>query len=196
VGSFVLRRLALSVPVLFGVATLVFSLIHLIPGDPAQAMLGDTASAADVDALRNKLGLDRPLLEQYGVFLLGLVHGDLGTSLRTGDPVAGQIWLRVPATMELAGAAMVVASASPTLGVLAVRRSTSIDACRYGGADGHLRAQFRLGPLAIVPRCSSMATRLGARHLGAPGAAGDLTRRGPGRDPGAHDAGDAARGTT
>ena len=87
-ASFLARRLALSVPVLLGVATLVFSLIHLIPGDPAQAMLGETASQADVEALRQRLGLDRPLLEQYGRFLIGLAHGDLGTSLRTGEPVA------------------------------------------------------------------------------------------------------------
>ena len=66
---FVARRLALTIPVLLGVATLVFSLIHLIPGDPAQAMLGEAAPQADVDALRRQLGLDRPLLEQYGDFL-------------------------------------------------------------------------------------------------------------------------------
>jgi len=153
VGSFVARRLALSVPVLFGVATLVFSLIHLIPGDPAQAMLGDTASAADVDALRTKLGLDRPLLEQYGVFLLGLVRGDLGTSLRTGDPVAGQIWLRVPATVELAAAAMVVAiGVALPLGVLAaVRRGTSLDALSMAVAlTGISVPNFWLGPLLAI----------------------------------------------
>ena len=69
------RRLVLTIPVLLGVATLVFSLIHLIPGDPAQAMLGETAPQADVDELRRRLGLDRPLLEQYGAFLSGLVRG-------------------------------------------------------------------------------------------------------------------------
>ena len=84
---FVARRLALTIPVLLGVATLVFALIHLIPGDPAQAMLGEAAPQADVDALRRQLGLDRPLLEQYGDFLAGAITGDLGTSLRTGTPV-------------------------------------------------------------------------------------------------------------
>ena len=81
---FLARRLALTVPVLLGVATLVFSLIHLIPGDPAQAMLGEAAPQADVQELRHRLGLDRPLFEQYAIFLRGLVRGDLGTSLRTG----------------------------------------------------------------------------------------------------------------
>ena len=84
---FLVRRLALTVPVLVGVAALVFSLIHLIPGDPALAMLGETAAPEDVAELRTRLGLDRPLLEQYGHFLNGVVHGDLGTSLRTSQPV-------------------------------------------------------------------------------------------------------------
>ena len=64
--SYIIRRLVLTLPVLFGVATLVFSLIHLVPGDPAQAMLGDGASPEDIAQLRTRLGLDRPLTEQYG----------------------------------------------------------------------------------------------------------------------------------
>jgi peptide/nickel transport system permease protein len=75
---FLLRRFALTIPVLLGVATLVFSLIHLIPGDPAQAMLGETASQQDVDELRRRLGLDRPLVQQYTAILGGLLRGDLG----------------------------------------------------------------------------------------------------------------------
>src|SRR4026209_2213722 len=97
---FVARRVALTLPVLLGVATLVFSLIHLIPGDPAQAMLGEAAPQADDEELRHRLGLDRPLIEQYGVFLRGLAKGDLGTSLRTGQPVTEQIVERMPATIE------------------------------------------------------------------------------------------------
>ncbi len=109
--SFIARRLALTVLVLFGVATLVFSLIHLVPGDPAQAMLGDGASPDDIAQLRARLGLDRPLLDQYWTFLGGLVRGDLGTSLRTQQPVSAQILERLPATAELASAAMLVAVA-------------------------------------------------------------------------------------
>jgi ABC-type dipeptide/oligopeptide/nickel transport system permease component len=109
--SFIARRLALTVLVLFGVATLVFSLIHLVPGDPAQAMLGDGASPDDIAQLRARLGLDRPLPEQYWVYLTGLVRGDLGTSLRTQQPVSAQILERLPATAELASAAMLVAVA-------------------------------------------------------------------------------------
>jgi ABC-type dipeptide/oligopeptide/nickel transport system permease component len=125
----------------------------LIPGDPAQAMLGETASAADVAALRAKLGLDRPLLEQYRAFLAGLARGDLGVSLRTGEPVTQQIWLRVPATVELAAAAMVFAiGLAIPLGVLAaVWRGTAIDFASMGLAlTGISVPNFWLGPLLAI----------------------------------------------
>ena len=96
--SFLARRLALTVVVLLGVATLVFSLIHLVPGDPAQAMLGEGAAPEDIAQLRARLGLDRPLIEQYATYMRGLAKGDLGTSLRTQQPVTGQIAERIPAT--------------------------------------------------------------------------------------------------
>ena len=76
------RRVLLTIPVLFGVATLVFALIHLVPGDPAQSMLGDSAPPQDVARLRQTLGLDEPLLVQYRSFLGGLLKGDLGRSFR------------------------------------------------------------------------------------------------------------------
>jgi ABC-type dipeptide/oligopeptide/nickel transport system permease component len=104
-----LRRLVLTVPVIFGIATLVFALVHLVPGDPAVSMLGEGASGADVEALRTKLGLDRPLLVQYGAFLAGAVRADLGSSFRSGLPVTREIWTRIPRTMELAVTAMTVA---------------------------------------------------------------------------------------
>ena len=88
---YLLRRLLLTVPVLVGVLTLVFALIHLIPGDPVQAMLGETAAPKDVEALRHRLGLDAPLPTQYGRFMAGVARGDLGRSLRTGQPVVASI---------------------------------------------------------------------------------------------------------
>src|SRR5258705_10276961 len=106
---FLLRRLLLSLPVFIGVATLVFSLIHLIPGDPVQAMLGESASPRDVAALRDRLGLNRPLYVQYAAFMKGALTGDLGTSLRTNQPVTAAIEERMPATIELALASMIVA---------------------------------------------------------------------------------------
>jgi peptide/nickel transport system permease protein len=150
---FLARRLVLTVPVLLGVATLVFSLIHLIPGDPAQTMLGDTAPQADVDELRQRLGLDRPLLEQYGSFLAGVARGDLGTSLRTGEPVLAQVAARVPATAELAGASMLVAvlAALPWGIAAAVWRGTVIDHGATAFAlTGVSIPNFWLGPLLAI----------------------------------------------
>ena len=147
------RRLVLTIPVLLGVATLVFSLIHLIPGDPAQAMLGETASEEDVAALRTKLGLDRPLLEQYGAFLGGTIRGDLGTSLRTSQPVTEAILERLPATMELAAAAMLVSlGLSIPLGIIAaVKRGTFVDhAATTLSLLGVSIPNFWLGPLLAI----------------------------------------------
>jgi ABC-type dipeptide/oligopeptide/nickel transport system permease component len=147
------RRLVLTVPVLFGVATLVFSLIHLIPGDPAQAMLGETAPQSDVEELRRKLGLDRPLFEQYVSFLAGAVQGDLGMSLRTGEPVLSQVAARVPATAELAAASMFVALlvALPLGIAAAVWRGTPIDAGATALAlAGVSIPNFWLGPLLAI----------------------------------------------
>ena len=106
---YLIRRVLLTIPVLIGVATLVFSLIHLVPGDPAQAMMGDGAAPQDVAELRKSLGLDQPLLAQYVTFLGRAIKGDLGRSFRTGQPVTTMIAERVPATAELAVAAMIVA---------------------------------------------------------------------------------------
>jgi ABC-type dipeptide/oligopeptide/nickel transport system permease component len=139
--------------VLIGVATLVFSLIHLVPGDPAQAMLGDGAAPQDVAELRTSLGLDQPLLTQYVTFLRHAVTGDLGRSFRTGQPVTTMIVERIPATAELALAAMLVAIvvALPLGVVAAVWRGTAID---YGAMTFALLGvsipNFWLGPLLAI----------------------------------------------
>jgi peptide/nickel transport system permease protein len=151
--SYICRRLVLTLPVLFGVATLVFSLIHLVPGDPAQAMLGDGASPDDIAQLRTRLGLDRPLAEQYWRYLKGLGQGDLGTSLRTQQPVTTQIAERLPATAELASAAMLVAVAlALPLGLIAaVWRGTWVDQGAMGLAlVGISVPGFWLGPLLAL----------------------------------------------
>jgi ABC-type dipeptide/oligopeptide/nickel transport system permease component len=152
-ARYLVRRLLLTVPVLIGVATLVFSLIHLVPGDPAQAMLGEGATPGDVVALRTRLGLDRPLYVQYGAFVTGLVHGDLGTSFRTNTPVASLIAERLPATAELAVVAMLVALAvAIPLGVIAaVRKGTWIDhAAMTLALVGISVPNFWLGPLLAI----------------------------------------------
>ncbi len=108
--AYLARRLLLTIPVLFGIATLVFALVHLVPGDPALQMLGEGASGEDVAALRTRLGLDQPLFVQYGQFLKGVSHGDLGTSFRLNTTVTHAIGETVPRTMQLAVASMLVAS--------------------------------------------------------------------------------------
>jgi ABC-type dipeptide/oligopeptide/nickel transport system permease component len=150
---FLARRLVLTVPVLLGVATLVFALIHLVPGDPVQAMLGESAAEEDIAALRERLGLHRPLFEQYGLFLKGAVGGDLGTSLRTGEPVVDAIASRLPATLELSIAAMLVAlGVAVPLGILAaVRRGTVVDhAATAVALVGVSIPNFWLGPLLAI----------------------------------------------
>ncbi len=153
-GRYLLRRIFMTIPVLIGVATLVFSLIHLVPGDPAQAMLGEGASPQDVAALRTRLGLNQPLVSQYGRFMWGAVRGDLGSSLRTGRPVSTSILERMPATSELAIASMAVAIlfALPLGVAAAVWRGTTIDhAAMTAALVGVSMPNFWLGPmLAIV----------------------------------------------
>ncbi len=150
---YLVRRLLLVIPVLLGVATLVFSLIHVIPGDPAQTILGDTGSQKEVEVLRQQLGLDRPIIEQYLTFLKGFVQGDLGTSLRTNQPVTAMIAERIPATLELALASMICAVmfAIPLGVAAAVWRGTIID---YSAMTLALIAvsipNFWLGPLLAL----------------------------------------------
>jgi peptide/nickel transport system permease protein len=157
---YLVRRLLLTVPVLLGVATLVFSLIHLVPGDPAQSMLGDSAPPEDVAKLRQALGLDRPLVQQYKSFLGGVVKGDLGTSFRYGTPVTSEIGSRLLRTMQLALAAMAVAIviAIPLGIIAAVRKGTAVDqAAMTLSLIGISMPNFWLGPLLAIV----FAVRLG-----------------------------------
>jgi ABC-type dipeptide/oligopeptide/nickel transport system permease component len=143
----------LTIPVLAGVATLVFSLIHLVPGDPVQAMLGESASPQDIQELRARLGFDRPLYVQYGSFLRGAVTGNLGSSLRTNQRVTTAIAERLPATFELAFAAMAVALivAIPLGIAAAVRAGTSVDvAATTLALVGISMPNFWLGPLLAI----------------------------------------------
>ena len=121
--SFILRRLLLTLPVLLGVITLVFSFIHLVPGDPVQIMLGEGAQAADVEQLRHKLGLDEPVLNQYQRYLTDLLSGNLGISFRFGEPVAQIILSRFPATLQLAMLSLAFgALLAMPMGILAARK--------------------------------------------------------------------------
>ncbi|MBM3274191.1 MAG: ABC transporter permease [Candidatus Sericytochromatia bacterium] len=132
----VARRLALLVPILLGVAAIVFAAVRLIPGDPATVILGERATEQAKIALRHELGLDRPILVQFGSYLWDLAHGDLGRSLTTGNPVGYEVVHRFPATFELAVAAMILALAiGVPLGLYAaVRRNSWVDYLATGSS--------------------------------------------------------------
>ena len=183
---FLFRRLLLTIPVLVGVATLVFSLVHLVPGDPVQAMLGDSASPEDMAEMRTRLGLDRPLVVQYVAFVKGVATGDLGTSLRTNRAVITRITERLPATFELAAAAMTSPSRSRSrsassrrcgrerASIMRRRRWRSwVSRCRHSGSGPLLAIVFSvsLGWLPVSGRGTFAHLVLPAITLGAPLAA-------------------------
>src|SRR5260370_9154729 len=99
--SYILRRILSTLPVMGIVAMFVFSLLYITPGDPAAVIAGDQASPADVEHIRQSLGLDRPFLVQFGTWLWGILHGDLGTSIFTNLPVASLIGQRIARTHSL-----------------------------------------------------------------------------------------------
>ena len=127
--AFVLKRVGFAIVTLFAVLTIVFFIVRVLPGDPAQVILGDQASAAAVEALRTRLGLDRPLWAQYAGFLGGVLSGDWGVSMVTGRPVIQEILKVLPATIELTLVSLVLGVAvGVPLGVWsAVRRNTLPD---------------------------------------------------------------------
>ncbi|MCB9072454.1 MAG: ABC transporter permease [Bdellovibrionaceae bacterium] len=126
---YVFKRLFLLIPVLFGVFTITFFLIHMIPGDPVEIMLGDYASQADRASLRKELGLDQPLSTQYFTQLRNVMHFNFGSSLHSKKPVATEILARVPASFELGFAALFLAIViGIPLGVgAAIKESSWID---------------------------------------------------------------------
>ncbi|MCI0584894.1 MAG: ABC transporter permease, partial [Chloroflexi bacterium] len=108
---YIAGRLAAAIPTVIGVATAVFLLVRLLPGDPALLIAGLLASGEEVERIRRQLGLDQPVLVQYGIFMSRLAQLDLGVSARTAQPVMGEILARLPNTMQLALTSMLIASA-------------------------------------------------------------------------------------
>ncbi|CAK0746206.1 dipeptide ABC transporter membrane subunit DppB [Gammaproteobacteria bacterium] len=150
---FLLSRLASALGVILGVSCLVFLLVHLVPGDPVEVMLGESARSGDREMLRAALGLDRPLIEQLGLYFNRLAHGDLGTSLHSRRPIADLLVERIPATVQLAAAALIVAlGLALPLGVTAaLRRGSGWDRGAMALAlFGMSVPSFWLGPLLIL----------------------------------------------
>lgn len=133
-SGYILKRLVLVIPVLFGVSIVAFLMSHLVPGDPVVVMLGERATAEDADRLREELGFNDPLHVQYLRYVGGVVQGDLGTSIRSGQPVLDEIVERFPSTLTLTFSAVVVATVvGITLGVAAsVARSSWVDSAIMG----------------------------------------------------------------
>jgi len=149
---YVSRRLLYLLPTVLGVVTLVFFFLHMIPGDPVEVMLGETAEQTDKDALRESLGLNDPLTVQYGRFLGGLFRGDIGQSFFYQQSVAKVLAERLPATLRLAAAAMLVALllAIPIGVVAAVKQYGAFDNLSMLAAlFGVSMPNFWLGPLLI-----------------------------------------------
>lgn len=147
------RRLLYTLPVVWLVVSLVFLLIHLVPGDPVAQMLGEGATATDLDTLRHQYGLDLPLSQQYVHYWRGVLHGDLGHSLRLNDSVTHLILQRYPYTVELTAAALVIAllTAIPAGIVAALHRGKWRDnTVGVVSLFGLSFPAFALGPIAIL----------------------------------------------
>ena len=151
--AYLMRRVLWTLPIMLGVLTLVFFLIHMIPGDPVELMLGEQALPADRQQLREQLGLHRPVAVQYARYLKGALTGDMGRSLHERRPVTGLILERFPATLELMLGAMAVAvGLALPLGILAaVFHGRWLDQAASAFAVlGVAIPNFWLGPLLVL----------------------------------------------
>jgi ABC-type dipeptide/oligopeptide/nickel transport system permease component len=129
--AYLMRRLLATIPVLFGVLLLVFSMLHLVPGDPVKMMLGEfQTSPQQIATLQSQLHLNEPLPQQFGRYVWNALHGDLGTSIRSNKPVTEEIMNNLPSTLQLALAGLLIAGVvGITLGVLAaVKQYSWLDA--------------------------------------------------------------------
>jgi ABC-type dipeptide/oligopeptide/nickel transport system permease component len=151
--QYIIRRLLQMIPITLGILTLIFSLIHLIPGDPAVQIAGEGARPEDVQNVRKSLGLDQPLWKQYVTYIGNVAQGDLGRSFRTNESVSKEIAARYPATMQLAFGSMLVALlvAFPLGIISAIYRNSWIDnLARFFALIGVSMPSFWFGPLLII----------------------------------------------
>ena len=148
-----LKRLMFLIPVLLGVSVVIFSIVHLAPGDPAEVMLGPSATQEEITNLREQLGLTKPLYVQYGIFLTNALKGDLGRSIKSNAPVVDEIMERFPATLTLAVLGMIFAIAiGLPLGILAaLKQNTWVDAlCSFFALVGFSIPNFWVGLMLML----------------------------------------------
>jgi ABC-type dipeptide/oligopeptide/nickel transport system permease component len=167
------QRILYAIPALWLIVTMVFMLAHLVPGDPVAQMLGEGARVEDLQQLRHALGLDLPLLTQYGRYMGGVLHGNLGESFRFQQPVLKVVASHYPATLELAIVALLICAAiAIPAGVLAAHRRGE----RTDHAVGVLTLfglsipNFALGPIlilvfSVILGCLPVSGRGGILHL-------------------------------
>jgi len=151
--SYILRRIVMLIPVLFGVTLVSFSLLHLVPGDPAEVLGGQEASKADIDRIRKEYGLDQPLVVQYARFVGNAVRGNLGISIQSRHPVRELLLQRLAFTLQLALASVLVAAALGLLaGIISSTRQYSFfdTASMLGALFGISMPIFWLGLLLIL----------------------------------------------
>jgi peptide/nickel transport system permease protein len=145
-------RLASALPTLIGVVLVTFVLSHLLPGDPAAYIAGPAATSDSIEQIRHQLGLDKPLLDQLGLYVVALAHGDLGTSLTSGQPVLDDIRHRLPASLELTFYALLIAvGVGIPLGVGAALRPRGVidRLCNFISTFGQATPTFFLGLLLV-----------------------------------------------
>lgn len=150
---FIFIRILSTLLVVLGVVTLVFLLIHLVPGDPVQAMLGEAATPTDLESLRQALGLNQPLLTQWWLYISDLLQGNLGDSLYSKEPIIDMLIQRFPATLELAVAGLLVAIALalPLGSIAALRQDSAYDnGAMVFSLLGVSIPNFWLGPMLIL----------------------------------------------
>lgn len=151
--KYTLKRLAMAIPVIWGIVTIVFVLMRVFSANPAYLMLGQRATAERVAEVSTYLGLDQPIWKQYIIYMKQLLQGDLGTSLFSNQPVMQELLERLPATIELALFAVLIASVvGITLGVIcAVKQNSFLDRiCQVGGLVGISLPRFWLGLMLII----------------------------------------------
>ncbi len=171
--AYIARRLVALVAVLMGVSIIIFAILKFVPGDPARLVAGMDASEADVQNIRHQLGLDRPVYIQYLTFVGNALHGNFGRSTRSLQPVSAELKLRLPATIELAVAAMLLATVfGVILGVIAAVRPYSIwdNLSSFLAISGVSMPTFWLGLMLILIfsvtlRWFPVSGRGGLRHL-------------------------------
>ena len=159
--KYIIKRIISVIPVLIAVSILVFMMVHVMPGDPAELLAGDMATEEDIQRVREKYGYDKPLYVQYAKYVDNLLHGDLGTSTKTHRPVATELATRFPNTLKLALFATALASLiGLTFGLISAQLRYSIwdNLAMFIALIGLSIPTFYLGLMLMLIFCVNLAS--------------------------------------